>query len=844
MSNLKTAIAAENEIMKAADVTFGYDSVIDNIAVAMKSILSGSANDYVIGGKVTPYGSGGLNVSIAPIYAFKNSTGLCVAETEITEPVAFEEADSALDRIDIVEVCAENTLYDNQSRAINDPTTGTKSYVQMATKKKVTLKVVVKKGSNGSASAPTVDTGYVKLAEVIIPAGTNNITTEYIKNVTARKGGINNDAWTTNKNVTFNPGYLCEILYNFLVEHNEDGTHKNTVIKAANIDFGTDTGKVKGSVLPTGQSFTVRGTNFASNISVTSLIESLVSNVNALYPFANNLLGRYSFLSVLPVAASTANIDIATGGTQTIDGIACTVGQLVFLKDQTDAKENGFYEVQSGAWNRYTGYTATESSAFDNKLILVTSGTANAGKVFYLDDTKVIGTDNLNFHVSIFSSNAIEKTFMSRDLNGRSEVNEPISNKQISNKLYTDKNIFRNTGTKGIGFAFGNERFITFDFTDTAHKSIAIKAGTHIRLDIVTNGNTEERWFDVDTRTIVSLATKMQAAADASSTRTGQLNGRDYYLYLVPTGTDGVELTVSCNSTYPNDISADYTANNTRKIGQFATLCTAAGASLTCKVPASPSSESVGSSYLVKQYNSDDVDGFYNFYNKEITAITSGTYYDVLTLAHPLAGFAAGDILPESVFCLTFKPFSNANGMVYDVDTDIAVDIYLQSGRGRNTASVYGGTITDTRPEQNHQDDMRQVRKRLLWDYEFTSIASGSNEATNISGSAKPGTTGGHVDTASRRMISIIGCEDCCGAMYQWLSNESANGSENSTSWVSADGQGAFGQTYYSSYALLAGGYWIYATYCGSRCRAGSAARSHADTGVGGRGASRVLRYA
>src|SRR5574344_594239 len=132
MSNLKTAIAAENEIMKAADVTFGYDSVIDNIAVAMKSILSGSENDYVIGGKVTPYSSGGMNVSIAPIYAFKNSTGKCVAETVKTEPVSFEEADSALDRIDIIEVLATETTYDTQTRAINDPTTGTKSYVSMA----------------------------------------------------------------------------------------------------------------------------------------------------------------------------------------------------------------------------------------------------------------------------------------------------------------------------------------------------------------------------------------------------------------------------------------------------------------------------------------------------------------------------------------------------------------------------------------------------------------------------------------------------------------------------------------------------------------------------------------
>ena len=63
MANFKTAIAAENEILKATDVTFGYDSAIDNVAVGMLSVLSGAENNFVIGGKVTPYSNGGLNVS-------------------------------------------------------------------------------------------------------------------------------------------------------------------------------------------------------------------------------------------------------------------------------------------------------------------------------------------------------------------------------------------------------------------------------------------------------------------------------------------------------------------------------------------------------------------------------------------------------------------------------------------------------------------------------------------------------------------------------------------------------------------------------------------------------------
>ena len=450
MANFKTAIAAENEIMKAADVTFGYDSSIDNVAVALKAVLSNSAGDYVIGGKVKPYGSGGLNVSIEPIFAYKDSTGVCVAETDTTEPVSFEEADSSLDRIDIVEVMGEEEGYDSQSRKFNDPSTGTKTTQTVNTKKRIKLTVVVKKGSNGSESAPAVDAGYVKLAEVRIPAGTNNITSDLIKNIDARKYGEENTDWTTNKSSTFNPSYLANIFYTFLVQHNEDGSHKNAVIKAANIDFGTGSGQVMGSSLPTGQSMSVHGVDFTSSESVTSLIQSLANNVNNLYKYSNDILSRFTFLADLPVACSTANIDIATGGEMTIDGVSVSIGQLVFLKDQTDAKENGFYEVQSGAWNRYAGYTTSAPSAFKHKLVFVKAGTANKGKVFYLNgDFEQIGTDELNFEESNFSPFAIANKAVIRDKDGRFRAKAPKDSEDVARKQEFDEATANTGSTEG-----------------------------------------------------------------------------------------------------------------------------------------------------------------------------------------------------------------------------------------------------------------------------------------------------------------------------------------------------------------------------------------------------------
>lgn len=438
--NFTKPIAAENEILKASDVTYGYDALVDNIMVAMRSILSGGENSFVVGGKVKPFASGGLNVSITPIFAYEKGSGKCVAETGRVEPVSFEEADSTLDRIDIVEVGIKEEEFDIQTRAMNDPSTGTKSYVEMATKKRVVPEVKVKKGSNGSPHAPQVDEGFVKIAEVVIPAGTLNIDENHIKNITARKGDEENMGWTANLNASFNPGYLAEIYYNFLVSHNEEGKHKERTIDAKAIDFGVETGKVKGSLIPSGQSMSIHNQNFTSQTDITTLLSVLAENMNEIYPLANSVLGRFSPLGDIPVACSTENINIVIGGEKTIDGITCTVGQMVFLKDQTNPVENGFWEVQTGAWNRYEGYTATDGNPFIDKLVAVENGIENAGRIFYLEDNAAeIGKDALCFKLTFLSASPHGNTVAMRDSEGRMKAAEPKTENDVVIKKNLDK---------------------------------------------------------------------------------------------------------------------------------------------------------------------------------------------------------------------------------------------------------------------------------------------------------------------------------------------------------------------------------------------------------------------
>jgi hypothetical protein len=267
----------------------------------------------------------------------------------------------------------------------------------------------------------------------------------------------------------------------------------------------------------------------------------------------------------------------------------------------------------------------------------------------------------------------------------------------------------------------------------------------------------------------------------ASDLDTGAIaHGKDYYVYAC---NDGGTLAwkESLASTYP----AGFNVNTSRKFAGFHTLCANVG-----------------------------------------------------TIAgHALTGYIANDILPASIWDLKHRPVCEPSGMVYDEALHMWVDIYLASGTGTNTASVYGATISDTRDWMDFVDDGHAVKKRLATDEEFQSLAAGSNEETNIAGSADPVTTGGHNDTAARRMTSNIGCEDTCGAMHQWLQDQSYRYDGADWTWHDLPGaKGSFNkQGTYGDVKLLAGLPWDYAAYCGSQSRLAQRYRWFTSAGISAR---------
>lgn len=293
----------------------------------------------------------------------------------------------------------------------------------------------------------------------------------------------------------------------------------------------------------------------------------------------------------------------------------------------------------------------------------------------------------------------------------------------------------------------------------------------------------------------------------------GNRAGKDFYIYAAKTQSGSTpSFVLSANATCPTG----YAAGNVRQIGGFHCLC-----------------KSVGT--------------------------ISG---------HALSGYVTGDILPASVWDLKWRAISSNAGMVWCGTT--WVDIYLAGWDGSKLVSQYGAEIQDgysTVPWHGEKfvEYFHKLGKRLIWRDEFVDFAKGSNEKTNIAGTSDPGTTGGHVDTAGRRMISNYGVEDCVGVQWQWCgdismlpatagaSNRVANDTNyylenyawdpgNRVGEATVDGDKTkYGNTYgVGPVRLLVGADWDDGSSCGSRSVFGDILSAYRYDGRAGRGASEL----
>ena len=315
------------------------------------------------------------------------------------------------------------------------------------------------------------------------------------------------------------------------------------------------------------------------------------------------------------------------------------------------------------------------------------------------------------------------------------------------------------------------------DFIKADKGYITIKSGTTIKLK-------SGEYFHTNMDLTFAIGDVLDTGSVAG--------GKDYYFYM----NNDEELVVSLSDTAPTG----YTADDVVLIGGAHTLCVSVTAS---NAPTLPS------------------DSFWS--------------------THPAIGYDAGHFIPNSSWTPAFKSASKTGnkGQVlidhYGIEK-FWVDIYLQSGTGTATASSYSGTITNSRQPIQHQFDMNLVGKKLPTDQQFMIFAEGSNQCTNIAGSAIPSAklTGGYSDTAGKRMISGFFVECCCGYLWQWGDEIAPVGGSGWNEYAVTNRGSSYGMPYVLSF----GGDYADSSHCGSWARNCNGARRYVAASYGARGVS------
>jgi len=132
---------------------------------------------------------------------------------------------------------------------------------------------------------------------------------------------------------------------------------------------------------------------------------SITTTPSAATDIANKQYVDYALLGLSwkepAKAATTTNITLS--GAQTIDTVSVVAGDIVLVKNQTNAAQNGIYQVQTGAWTYATG--STTWAQYVGAIIYIVSG-GQATSAFYTTAQPggTLGTTAMNWYNLSFSS--------------------------------------------------------------------------------------------------------------------------------------------------------------------------------------------------------------------------------------------------------------------------------------------------------------------------------------------------------------------------------------------------------------------------------------------------------
>ena len=145
--------------------------------------------------------------------------------------------------------------------------------------------------------------------------------------------------------------------------------------------------------------------------------------------YVDNAVSGLSWKNSVRVA-TTANITLS--GTQTIDGIALSVGNRILVKNQTTAAQNGIYIVASASWSRATDCNTW--AELISAAVFVEQGTVNADTAWIcnVDSGGTLGVTPINWTqfngvAELVAGNGLSKTGNQVDVNVDNQSIEIVS---------------------------------------------------------------------------------------------------------------------------------------------------------------------------------------------------------------------------------------------------------------------------------------------------------------------------------------------------------------------------------------------------------------------------------
>ena len=212
-------------------------------------------------------------------------------------------------------------------------------------------------------------------------------------------------------------GNLATTDGNFIVGSGSTWVAETGSTARASLGLGTISTQASNSVAITGGTITGLGApSSGSDAANKTYVDDLVAGLKT---------------RIITRAATTANITLSSDlqNGDTLDGVTLATGNKVLVKDQTDATENGIYNVvASGTATRDTDYDTVAELA--GQLVIVQEGSTNADKIFLCttDNSGSIGSVNIVFTI-VQPSNVGDVT-----LNGV----QTLTNKTLTSPVISD----------------------------------------------------------------------------------------------------------------------------------------------------------------------------------------------------------------------------------------------------------------------------------------------------------------------------------------------------------------------------------------------------------------------